>query len=229
MACGDDSVRVDAGARRRYARGVDDDPQLLAAWQAGDRRAGQVLVERYYAAIYRFYFGKVPLEVCEDLCQQTFEVVCRKRDGYRGEGSLRAYLFGVARFVLIGWARRRRRFEPAEDSMIADEGGRSLAGLLAEQQMLRIVATALRELPLDDQIVIELKDWEGLTQAELAAMFACPQPTLARRLQRARARLRAGVEALTADPGLRDRSLRGLESCMLSIRREIDARWRGGS
>jgi RNA polymerase sigma factor (sigma-70 family) len=207
---------------------VDDDAALLVAWQSGRREAGQALVERHYASVYRFYFGKVALEVCEDLCQQTFEVVCRNRDAYRGDGSFRAYLFGVARFVLIGWARRRRRFEPTEDSLLADEGGRSLAGLLADQQMVRLVATALRELPLDDQIVIELKDWEGLTQAELAALFECPQPTVARRLQRARGRLRAAVEALTADPGLRDRSLRGLDSCMRSIRREIDARWRRG-
>ncbi len=207
---------------------MEDDVQLLAAWQAGRRAAGEALVERHYASIYRFYFGKVPLEACEDLCQQTFEVVCRNREAYRGEGSFRAYLFGVARFVLIGWARKRRRFEPTEDSLLADEGGRSLAGLLADQQLVQLVATALRELPLDDQIVIELKDWEGLTQAELAALFACPQPTVARRLQRARARLRAAVEALTADPGLRDRSLRGLDSCMQSIRLEIDARWRRG-
>ena len=90
---------------------------------------------------------------------------------------------------------------------------------------MRLVATALRSLPLDDQILIELKDWEELTQSELAALFAVPQPTVARRLQRARARLRAAVERLVADPDLRDRSLRGLDSCMLSIRREIEARW----
>ena len=71
-----------------------------------------------------------------------------------------------------------------------------------------------------------LRKARGLSQAELATMFACPQPTVARRLQRARARLRAAVEALTADPGLRDRSLRGLDSCMQSIRQQIDARWR---
>jgi len=205
---------------------VDDDLELLRAWQAGRREAGDALIARHYAAIYRFFFGKVPPTVCEDLCQQTFEILCRKPEGFRGEGSLRAYFFGVARFVLIGWARRRRQFEPAEDSLLADEGGRSLAGLLADQQLIRIVATALRELPLDDQILIELKDWEGLSQAELATMFACPQPTVARRLQRARARLRAAVEALTADPGLRDRSLRELDSCMQSIRQQIDARWR---
>lgn len=137
---------------------MDDDLDLLRAWQAGRRAAGEALIGRHYAAVYRFFFGKVPPSVGEDLCQQTFEVVCRKPEGYRGEGSLRAYLFGVARFVLIGWARRRRSFEPAEDSLLADEGGRSLAGLLDDQQMVRIVATALRE-PLRCHVKLERQAW----------------------------------------------------------------------
>jgi RNA polymerase sigma-70 factor (ECF subfamily) len=178
------------------------------------------------SSVFRFFFARVPADAREDLCQQTFEVVVRRRDAIAG--GLRAYLFGVARFVLIAWVRKRRRFEPAEDSLLPPADDPSIAGALAEQQHVRIVATALRGLPLDDQILIELKDWEGLAQAELAAMFAVPQPTVARRLQRARARLRAAVEALAADPALRDRGLRELDSCMLSIRREIDARWRRG-
>lgn len=202
-----------------------DDHELLLAWREGRRDAGQALIERHYPAVFRFFYGKVPASVSEDLSQQTFEVLCRRRDAYRAEGSFRAYLFGIARFVLIGWARRTRRFEPAEDSLLVAEVDRSLASLLADQEMVRVVATALRSLPLDDQIAIELKDWEGLSQADLAALFGVPQPTLARRLQRARARLREAVERLVADPGLRDRSLRGLESCMQSIRAEIDARW----
>jgi RNA polymerase sigma-70 factor (ECF subfamily) len=201
----------------------DHDRHLLEAWRSGDRKAGQELVERHYSAVYRFFFGKVRDAVCEDLSQQTFEVVCRRRDAYRGDGSLRAYLFGVARFVLIGWARRQRRFEPTEDSLPADAD--PLPGLLADRELVKIVATALRGLALDDQLLIELKDWEHLTQAELAALFEVPQATVARRLQRARARLRAAVERLVEDPALRDRTLRGLESCMESIRVEVDRRF----
>ncbi|MFY0541039.1 sigma-70 family RNA polymerase sigma factor [Nannocystis pusilla] len=161
-----------------------DDDALLTAWRAGRREAGQALIERHYAAVFRFFHGKAPPSVCEDLAQKTFETLCRRRDGFRGEGSFRAYLLGVARFVLIGWNRRERRFDAVDDSALpANEP--SPSGTLAEQETLRLVATALRGLDLDDQILIELKDWEGLSQAELAALFELPQPTVARRLQRA--------------------------------------------
>lgn len=123
----------------------------------------------------------------------------------------------------MGWSRRERRFEAIDDSGLpaADP---SPSGTLAQQETLRLVATALRGLDLDDQILIELKDWEGLAQAELAALFKVPQPTVARRLQRARGRLRAAVDALAAGtshaPALRD-----LDSCLASIRADIEARF----
>lgn len=219
------SFRGDA-ADAAMDRSDTSDRELLSAWRAGHRDAGHALVERHYAAVFGFFFGKVPSSACEDLTQQTFEIVVRRRAGFRGEGTFRAFLFGVARFVLIGWVRRRRPFEPAEDSLIADPNTPSLAGLLADQKMACLVATALRSLPLDDQILIELKHWESLTQAELAVLFAVPQPTVARRLQRATARLREAVNRLVADPHLGQLHLRNLDSCMRSIRVEIEARWR---
>ncbi len=199
-----------------------DDVELLDAWRGGRRDAGARLVERHYAAVFRFFHGKVPAAAVEDLAQQTFEVLCRRAEAFRGEGSFRSYLFGIARRVLFGWARHRR---PTSDDAIAGlvAADPSPSGLLADREFEQIVATALRRLDFDDQILIELKDWEGLSQAELAALFEVPQPTVARRLQRARGRLRDGVAALIDEPGPRTAAMRNLESCMRSIRARFDA------
>ena len=197
-----------------------EDPQLLEAWRGGDAEAGRALVKKYYAPIFRFFYGKVAHGACEDLAQETFEVLIRRRDAFRGDSPFRAYLYGIARLVLIGHVRRKardgQRFEPAEHSAI-DPATEGLSALFASRELEHVVAQALRSLPLDDQILIELKDWEGLTQAELAALFEAPQPTVARRLQRARARLREAVDRLIADPELRDAGARDLDSCMQSI------------
>jgi len=213
------------------ARSLADDPRcamedhaLLLAWRSGQRDAGRTLIARHYAAVFRFFYGKVGVATCEDLAQQTFEALCRRPDAFRGQGSFRAYLLGIARFVLLAHARRSRSLEPVDDSLLPGDDP-SASEAIAAQQHLRLVATALRGLDLDDQILIELKDWEGLSQAELASLFAAPQPTVARRLQRARARLRAAVEAALADPAARATCLRNLDSCLQSIRRCIDARW----
>jgi len=201
-----------------------EDHALLLAWRSGQQDAGRTLIARHYPAVFRLFYGKVGVATSEDLAQQTFEVLCRRPTGFRGEGSFRAYLLGIARFVLLAFVRRSRTAEPADDNLLPSDDP-SASEAIAAHQTLRLVATALRGLDLDDQILIELKDWEGLSQAELASLFAVPQPTVARRLQRARARLRAAVEAVIADPAARAASLRNLDSCLQSIPACIDARW----
>ena len=88
---------------------MDDETAVLEAWRSGDNRAGRLLVKHYYARIYGFFFNKVDDESCEDLTQETFEIMLRRRDAYRGDGPFRAYLFGIARFVLISHIRKRQR------------------------------------------------------------------------------------------------------------------------
>jgi len=55
---------------------------------------------------------------------------------------------------------------------------------------------ALRRLPLDLQIAIELHYWEGMTVREIALVVDAPEGTIKRRLQRARARLEAIIREL---------------------------------
>ena len=201
-----------------------DDVELLEAWRGGDTAAGRRLVKRYYEPIYRFFFGKVSGAACEDLAQETFEVLIRRRDGYRGEGPFRTYLYGIARFVLIGHIRRRRRradrFEPAEHSAM-DPATAAASEIFAAREHERVVAAALRSLPLDDQITIELKDWEGLTQDELASLFGVPRSTMGSRISRARARLRKAIEAGLEDAAQIAQLEEGLETCMRSIQGKI--------
>ncbi|MEZ4451906.1 MAG: sigma-70 family RNA polymerase sigma factor [Nannocystaceae bacterium] len=194
----------------------DEDLTRLQAWRAGDRSAGRALIARHYASVYRFFFSKVAEEACEDLTQSTFEVVCRRRDAF--DASFKAFLFGVARMKLLEHIRRRRgSFEPAEESLADPRTEGSLSSLLAARQLEHLVAQALRGLSLDDQVVLELKEYEGLTARELAHLFEVPEGTMAGRIARARQRLREATERLIADPELRESVERGLESCMRSI------------
>ncbi len=212
----------------RHHAGVtgDEDLELLRAWQAGDVTAGRALIRRHYAPVYRFFFTKVDPTACEDLTQATFEVLCRRRDAFRGEGaSFRGFVFGVARMKLIEHIRgkARRHFDPAGDSVVDPASLDSVSTLLAERQLEHLVAQALRELSLDDQIVLELKEYEQLTIRELAGLFDAPEGTIAGRIWRARQRLKAATERLVADPSLRAETERELESCMRSIGAKIAA------
>lgn len=210
----------------------DEDLGLLRAWQAGEVAAGRALIRRHYAGVYRFFFARVDGDACEDLAQATFEVLCRRPEGFRGEGAtLRGYIFGIARMKLIEHVRAKKRdgerFDPGEHSVVDPASLASVSSLLGDRQIEFLVSQALRELPLDDQIVLELKEHEQLTIRELARLFDAPEGTIAGRIFRARQRLREATGRLIADPGLRAGTERELESCMRSIGAKLAEHLRG--
>jgi RNA polymerase sigma factor (sigma-70 family) len=176
------------------------DEELLESWRGGDQRAGDALFSRHFDALYRFFERKTSGDV-EDLIQQTLLDCVRARDRFRGEASFRTYLFAIARHQLMGAWRKQKR-NPG-----LDFGVTSLEDLAAgpsqelrEKQDRRHLLTALRRLPLDLQIAIELVYWEKLTAREIAEVLEVPEGTVRSRVRRAREAL-AELLATLGEPG----------------------------
>lgn len=195
------------------------DDTLFSRFRGGDKRAGGTLVTRHYRAVYCFLRRKLASDVAEDVAQSTFEVLLRA-DNFRGDSSIRTYLFGVARLKLIQFLRQqqrqKRRFDPATDSLLdaAADQAQSPSSWVAERERENITVQALRALPLDDQLLIELKVYEGFTARALARIFEVPPGTIASRLARARGRLSKEVARLTEHASQRGEEMRRLESLM---------------
>ena len=77
-----------------------DDRELWTAWAEGDDVAGNRLVERYFPSIHRFFRSKVG-DLADDLAQRTFLAAVQNRERFRGEGSVRGYIYGIARKQLL--------------------------------------------------------------------------------------------------------------------------------
>ncbi|RMG97352.1 MAG: sigma-70 family RNA polymerase sigma factor [Deltaproteobacteria bacterium] len=205
-----------------------DDRTLLDAWRNGDASAGQALVSRHYEAVYRFFLGKADPQACEDLVQATFEVLCRRADDFRGDSTVRTFLFGIARHKLLRYYERKRiardrsaGFDPAVEPLPTEGAERSIVSLFAARDREMLVVQALRTMPFDDQVLLELKDYEGLKARELAEILEIPPGTVASRLHRARKRLAEAVRRLEADPALVERTVTDLDGAMRAIRDRI--------
>ncbi|MCA9696435.1 MAG: sigma-70 family RNA polymerase sigma factor, partial [Myxococcales bacterium] len=130
------------------------DTDLLAAWRAGDRAAGQELFARYYEAVERFFLNKAG-DASVDLIQQTFLACVEGVQGYRGEGSFRSYLFSIAYRQLCRYYRDRNR-EPVDfASVSACALDLSLSRQMVEREELRLFMSGLRTIPLELQVVLE--------------------------------------------------------------------------
>lgn len=179
---------------------VNDDFELLERWRGGDRQAGSTLLRRYFESLYGFFRGKTDGDV-EDLIQRTFLACVEAKERVRDDGSFRGYLFTIARHELYRHFRKRQR-EPVEiGSMSLAQLGSSLGALAARRQEEQLLLAALRQIPLDLQIALELHYWEELTTSELATVLAIPAGTVKSRLRRAREALRHALTAMQrADP-----------------------------
>lgn len=213
-------LRLGPPAPTGYAgRRMDDDFAVLDAWRNGDRTAGDKLLRRHFDAMYRFFRNKVDHGV-DDLIQRTFTACIAAKDNFRKDASFRTYLFTVARHELYRhYAHQQRdaqRFEPG--SMSVEAMGTSPSAVLARQQEQRLLLRALRMLPLDLQVAVELFYWEQLSTAEIAEILDVPQGTAKSRLRRAREELEARVRELAETPALVESTLVAFDSWATSIR-----------
>jgi RNA polymerase sigma factor (sigma-70 family) len=187
---------------------MPSDLELLARWKGGDEQSGRALVDRHFDGLLRFFRNKLDDDI-EDLIQRSFLACLTRADSLRDGSSFRAYLFAVARHELYAYLRRRYRDREVialEESAVADFGVVGSA-LIVEHEEEVLLLRALRSIPIEAQIAIELHYWEGLSLAEIADVLGVPEGTAKSRLRRGRAHLQACMEQLTSSHEVLDSTL----------------------
>lgn len=207
-------------------RDEPSDLELLQRWQAGDRECGSRLFNRHFDAVHRFFAAKVEAQVVADLVGETMLSCVESARRFRGEGTFRAYLFGVARYVLLSHYKTKRRhgdrsFDASVTSLLALSP--SPTKLRWRRQELSLLHEALCRLPLDLQLVVEMHYWEGMSTADLAVMFDVPRGTIKSRLRRAREQLEARVEEIGKSGPVVASTTADLERWARDLRDELDA------
>lgn len=173
-----------------------DDHRLLELWQAGDARAGEALVERYFHPLYSFFQTKLDTEA-DELVQTTFLACLAAKDRFRRDSTFRTFLYGIAKnqlyAALRGKGKAGRNVE-LDASSIMDLVSTPRTKLSRNQDYERLVAR-LRSLPVEQQTLLELHYWSDVGIGELAAIFETPEVTIRSRLHRARNALRELLQA----------------------------------
>lgn len=197
---------------------VMSDAELLVAWREGDKRAGAQLFERYFEPVSRFFVNKLT-EDPEDLIQETFMACVRGRDRLRDAASFRSYLFGTACNVLRAHLRRRTHVPlDDDDERCAFDLAPGPSTALHAREGERLLLDALRRIPLELQILLELHYWEAMTTDEIAEALGLPPGTVRGRLQRGRARLLEVIEELPVPRAMQATLARELDAWAAGLR-----------
>jgi RNA polymerase sigma-70 factor (ECF subfamily) len=172
------------------------DEALLASCGVGDPAALGALFDRHHEAIYRLISRLLRMEPAEtdDLVQLTFMAAWKSAGGYKGKGSVKSFLYGIAaNTVRRHFRNTRRRLAALADWPEPAAGGSPDEAAMRAQQVKRLAA-ALDELPLDLRAAYVLCDLEDVPGVEAARILDVRAGTLWRRLHEARRALREAIE-----------------------------------
>lgn len=151
------------------------------------RKGGRVDLEEIFRAHQKeifVYFLRTTgnRHRAEDLGQETFARACSAAVLFRGDSSVRTWLFSIARRVLVDDIRRRGPvFAPLEDES---------PGPAADPSERLAIEQALRALPVSSREAITLCDVLGLSPAEAAEITGLNANAFRVRLHRARGQFR---------------------------------------
>ena len=209
-----------------HARCVDaSDEQVYAAWASGDLRAGGVLVDRYLGPMTRFFANKVSdRSVADDLVSETMKSCASSLGRFRGESSFRTYIYGIARNVLRTHIRKVGRMQNDPDLTVTamKDVGPSASSVVGRKREHRLLLEALRSIPVDLQMILELSYFEDMSRRQIAETLDMPQGSVATKMARARKLLRQEMEAMAESTAVLESTVAGLDNWAHAVRKLMD-------
>ncbi len=147
----------------------ETDLELITRWKAGDQRAATLLVERNAEAVGRFAASLGAKGDVQEVVQDTFVRAFASLDSFRGDSSLRTWLFTIARRLLLDRRRSERRrgeqLEIQDDDAVTEYD--PLDTVVAEETRKRMHAAVAR-LSKTQREVFMLRVSEGMSYKEIA-------------------------------------------------------------
>ncbi len=174
------------------------DQQLVERAQSGDKHAFELLVAKYQRRLGRLIsrFVRDAAEA-EDVTQDAFIKAYRALPAFRGDSAFYTWLYRIgintAKNHLLALGRRApTSTEFASEEAEDFEGATLLQEVstpeneLMSKQVVEVVNSSLQQLPDDLRVALTLREIEGLSYEEIAAVMNCPVGTVRSRIFRAR-------------------------------------------
>jgi RNA polymerase sigma-70 factor (ECF subfamily) len=174
------------------------DRQLVARAQRGDKRAFELLVEKYQRKLARLLsrFIRDPAEV-EDVTQEAFIKAYRALPAFRGDSAFYTWLYRIGINTAKNYLMAMGRRAPTSTEVEAEEAegfeeGEQLRDIntpesvLLSNEIARTVNATIESLPEELRRAIQMREIEGISYEDIAQAMDCPIGTVRSRIFRAR-------------------------------------------
>ncbi|MFQ7389366.1 MAG: RNA polymerase sigma factor RpoE [Escherichia sp.] len=181
------------------------DQVLVERVQKGDQKAFNLLVVRYQHKVASLVSRYVPSGDVPDVVQEAFIKAYRALDSFRGDSAFYTWLYRIAvntakNYLVAQGAVHLQRCD-ANDAENFESGGAlkeisNPENLMLSEELRQIVFRTIESLPEDLRMAITLRELDGLSYEEIAAIMDCPVGTVRSRIFRAREAIDNKVQPL---------------------------------
>ena len=185
----------------------DNDIALVQRVQNGDKQAFNLLVQKYQYRIRHLVarFIKDATEQ-EDIVQETFIKAYRAMARFRGDSAFYTWLYRIAvntsKNHLVAAGRRPPGQDVEIDETVYAKGAGGLVENNSPEEMVRndeliaAIKESIRNLPPELKEAIQLREFDGLSYEDIAAVMDCPIGTVRSRIFRAREAIELAISEL---------------------------------
>lgn len=143
----------------------------------GHEESLKVLLERHEQRIFNFIFSKVyDREITNDIFQDTFIKVIKtlKKGNYNEQGKFLPWVMRIAHNLVIDFFRKNNRMPKFENSgnfdifSLLDSNELNVESSLIKNQTELDVVSLVKHLPIEQQEMIEMRIFKGMSFKEIA-------------------------------------------------------------
>ncbi|MFL2696785.1 MAG: RNA polymerase sigma factor [Candidatus Actinomarina sp.] len=177
--------------------------ELVKKSQLGDKSAFEELVKRHQDLVFSLSFKLTGnRELANDVAQEAFIRAWKAIDKFRGDSTFGTWIYRIT--VNTAWTLRKKakkhyslNIEDTQEPVVIDE--KKDPELVAINSDLSVVLRkALNQIPLEQRIIVELKNIEGRSHKEIADYLDISVTAAKVRLHRAHQKLRNILEEIEA-------------------------------
>ena len=177
--------------------------ELVKKSQLGDKSAFEELVKRHQDLVFSLSFKLTGnRELANDVAQEAFIRAWKAIEKFRGDSTFGTWIYRIT--VNTAWTLRKKakkhyslNIEETQEPVVIDE--KKDPELVAINSDLSVVLRkALNQIPLEQRIIVELKNIEGRSHKEIADYLDISVTAAKVRLHRAHQKLRNILEEIEA-------------------------------
>ena len=163
------------------------DAELYKEFLNGNEEAFNNIIRKYRKPLISFISRLVKsVEVAEDIAQDTFVYVLMNKTEYDFKYSLKTYLYTIAKCRAINYLKRERKVVSYDEAYMREKEETYIDEYLIKEEEKKEIYDAITRLKKSHQVIIYLKEIEGLKYKEISRILNKTVPQLKMMTHRAR-------------------------------------------